>query len=140
MSYLLTGTLRHTPGRGRIKLGLGVEQAIKVARNVRFEEDKAGLLGGTLELEHHVEVTLANHLDKAASIEVRDRIPVPMDKDDDDISVVEGNVEPPWEEWEPDERPLRGGRRWMVEVPAGAERVLRAAWTAKIPKGAPRSS
>ena len=133
--YLLTADLRNTPVQGRIKLGLGVEQAIKVARNVHFEENKAGLIGGSLDLEHTVTVTLANHLAAPARVEVRERIPVPADQNEDDIHVTVGDVSPEWDEWEPDERPLRGGRRWRVKVPAGGERTLEAAWTVRIPKG-----
>ena len=133
--YLLTADLRHTPAAGRIKLGLGVEQAIKVARNVHFEENKAGLIGGALDLEHTVTITLANHLAAPARVEVRERIPVPADKHEDDIDVTVGDVTPEWEEWEPDDRPLRGGRRWRVEVPVAGERTLEANWTVRIPKG-----
>ncbi len=133
--YLLTADLRHTPARGRIELGLGVEQAVKVARNVHYDEEKAGLIGGSLDLEHTVTVTLANHLSTEVPVEVRERIPVPADAHDDDIHVTVGAVRPEWEEWEPDDRPLRGGRRWRVKVPAGAERELEATWTVRIPKG-----
>lgn len=133
--YLLTADLRHTPSKGRIKLGLGVEQAIKVARNVHFEEEKAGLIGGSIDLEHTITVKLANHLPEAVPVEVRERVPVPADAHDDDIHVTVGEVSPEWEEWEPDERPLQGGRRWRVKVPAGGERELEATWTVRIPKG-----
>ena len=133
--YLLTADLRHTPSEGRIKLGLGVEQALKVARNVHYEEEKAGLIGGSINLEHTVTVTLANHLAEPARVEIRERVPVPADEHDDDIHVTVGEVRPEWEEWEPDERPLRGGRRWRVKVPAGGERELEATWTVRIPRG-----
>jgi hypothetical protein len=132
--YLLTATLAHTPAKGRVKLGLGVEQALKVARNVHFDEEKAGLIGGSIDLEHTIEVKLTNHLADPARVEVRERIPVPA-TDDEDAAVSIGAVTPEWEEWEPDERPLKGGRRWRVKVPAGGERTLEARYSVRIPKG-----
>jgi uncharacterized protein (TIGR02231 family) len=131
-AYLLTAPMRPTPAAGTLRLGLGVEQAVKVARNVRYEEERAGILKGHLELSHHITVELANRLDRPARIEVRERVPV-SGEDDDDVNVVIGDVRPSWEEWEPAERPLPGGKRWVLEVPAGEERRLQANYTIHIP-------
>lgn len=130
--FLLTAPLREVGPGGVVRLGLGVEQRLKVARNARFSERSAGLMGGRLELEHAVEVTLSNQLRRPATVEVRERLPTTAEGDDD-VSVVEGEVTPAWEAWEPDDDPsLEGGRRWEVEVPPGEERTLRATYVVKI--------
>lgn len=132
--YALTTPLRHRPEGGELRLGLGVEQAIKVARNVRFDETKAGLIGGSIDLEHRVDIELKSHLAADAMVEVRERVPV-IGEQEDEIVVTVGQAEPEWEEWEPEERRLRGGRRWLVQVPPGGETKLSATWNVRIPKG-----
>jgi hypothetical protein len=130
--YLMTTDIRLTPARGRLTLGLGVEQALKVARNVRFEEQAAGLMRGALDLRHEIRIDLKSHLPHAATVEVRDRVPVARENDDD-VRVSIDEVEPRWEPFEQDEQPLEGGHRWVVEVPPRGERALRAVYVVRIP-------
>jgi len=130
--FLLTSSVREVPEGGVLRLGLGVEQRIKVSRNARFAEKSGGLMGGRLDLEHDIEVELENLLPREARVEVRERVPTLRD-DEDDIRVEEHDVLPPWEPWEPDERPeLEGGRRWDVRVPAGEKTALHAGYTIRI--------
>ena len=134
--FLLTTRLELTPARGRFSLGLGVEQAIKVARNTRYREESAGLMGGALLLHHQVTVEIRNNLPRPAPIEVRERIPVTVENDDD-VEVKLGQASPSWEEWKqdkasPGEAELKGGRRWRVTVPAGGKQELRADYEVKI--------
>jgi hypothetical protein len=134
--FLLTSRLELTPPRGRFTLGLGVEQAIKVARNSKYREESAGLMGGALLLQHHIDVELRNNLPRPAPIEVRERIPVTVEGDDD-VELKIGQVSPAWEEWKqekqsPGEAELKGGRRWRVTVPAGGKQELRADYEVKI--------
>jgi hypothetical protein len=132
--FLLTSDLELVPQGGRIELGLGVEQAIKIARNVTFEEDTSGLIKRQHDLVHTIAIEIANHLSQPAEIEVRERVPVPAPRDDD-VEVKEREVQPPWEDWEPRSEPLEGGKRWRVEVPAGGRVELRATWVVSIPSG-----
>ena len=134
--FLLTTRLELTPARGRFTLGLGVEQAIKVARNTRYREESTGLMGGALLLHHHVSVDIRNNLPRPAPIEVRERIPVSQEADDD-VEVKLAQASPSWEEWEqdkasPGEPELKGGHRWRVTVPAGGKQELRADYDVKI--------
>jgi uncharacterized protein (TIGR02231 family) len=131
--FALASALEVTGPRGRVELGLGVEQALKIARNVSFEEESSGLLKRQRDLEHRVKVELKSNLPAAATVEVRERLPV-LREGEDDIEVVERSIEPAWDEHEQHDPPLRGGRAWTVEVPAGGERTLRAAWSIRIPK------
>ncbi len=135
--FLLTSPLDTTAARGRIELGLGVEQGIKVARNTRFREESAGLMGGSLELHHQIVVDINNNLDQPAPMEVRERVPVVPEAQDDDIKLSVGAVAPAWQPYEQTARSagepeLEGGHRWRVEVGAGASTSLRAEYVVKI--------
>lgn len=129
-SYLLTARMPPTPPGGKAELGVGVEQAIKVARNVTFAEQKTGMLGGGLALVHDVAIELQNHLARPAAIEVRERVPV-VRHGDDEIELDVGPVTPAWEEFRQDDT-LRGGHLWRVDVDPGARRTLAARYTVKL--------
>ncbi len=130
--FLMTGALAEVPEGGVLRLGLGVEQRIKVSRNARFAEKSGGLMGGKLDLLHDVEIEVDNLLPRSAEIEVRERLPV-LREDEDDIRFEMGEVSPRWTEWEPEDQPeLEGGRRWQLEIPAGEKRRLRASYSIRI--------
>ncbi|MBX3248586.1 MAG: DUF4139 domain-containing protein [Myxococcales bacterium] len=134
--YLLARELGPTPTGGALRLGLGVEPAVRVARNVRFEERSAGLMGRSNELVHDVEVEVRSSLPRAAALEVRERVPTPREGDDD-VEVREEEVTPAWEAWEPDasdapQGRFDGGRRWRLRLEPSATRTLRARWVIRI--------
>lgn len=114
-----------------LKLGLGVEQRIKVARNVQFEESVAGMLRGSLELEHHLEVEVVSYIDTDALLEVRERIPV-LREDEDDIEVRVVKCEPQWSRYKNQDDTLRGGYEWKIPLARGEKHVLGASYTIKI--------
>jgi len=132
---LLTGDLATTPVEGRVVLGLGVEQGVKVSRNTRFREQTTGLTGGSLVLEHEIDVDVHSHLGHPIALEVRERTPVSRE-DDSDISVELGNVIPKWQSYEPDPEPgaapLKGGYRWQLSVGPGEKQELRASYRVRI--------
>ncbi|MEM6992060.1 MAG: DUF4139 domain-containing protein, partial [Myxococcota bacterium] len=131
--FALTSTMEVTPPSGRFELGLGVEQAIKISRNVDFEEDTSGLIKRSHDLVHTIRIDINNNLPRPARVEVRERIGVKVEGDDD-VEIVERSSEPPWDDYEQRslER-LEGGRVWKVDVPAGEARKLRATWSVRIP-------
>jgi hypothetical protein len=131
--YVLTTTLPMVSSRGEFKLGLGVEQSIKVARNTRFAETRTGEgVVAMVELVHDVDVDIVNHLPRAIDIEVRDRVPVPAPGAE--VQVDERDVTPAWSLYEQDERdaPIEGGRRWQLSVAAGATQKLHARYVLKL--------
>lgn len=129
-TYLLTTRIPPTAPRADLELGLGVEQSIKVARNITFTEQSTGLLGGGLALVHDIAIDLKNNLGRPAEIEVRERIPIKRE-DDDDIEVEIGAVDPEWEEWDQDDS-LSGGHTWTLKLAAGGEKKLKARYTVRI--------
>jgi len=135
--FLVTSQLDQSPPGAEVEIGLGVDAAVKIARNTEFHEETAGMLRGSLKLHHAIAVDVDNLSAAAIQLEVRERIPVTREGDDD-IEVTVGRVEPPWEPWQPDaEGPraprLRGGHRWRVSLPPGTRKTLRAAYEIKIP-------
>jgi hypothetical protein len=138
--FLLTSAVDYAPPGAHLEIGLGVDAAIKVARNSEFREEATGMLRGALRLHHSVAIDVDNVSSAAIDLEVRERIPVTRDGEDD-IEVTIGKVEPGWERWTPDaDGPstarLRGGHRWRLQIPAGQKRTLRAAYEVKIPSKA----
>lgn len=130
--FMLTSDVEVTAPRGRLELGLGVEQGIKVARNVEFEEDTSGLIKRSHELVHTVKVELTNNLARSVRIEVRERVPVPQ-FENSDVEVEERDVSPAWEAYEQRPDPLEGGRAWDVELAPGVQRTLSAQWLVRVP-------
>jgi Domain of unknown function (DUF4139)/N-terminal domain of unknown function (DUF4140) len=129
-NYLMTSRLPPTPPRGKLRLGLGVEQAIKIARNTTFAEKSTGLLGGGLSLVHEIDVDVQNATDRPVELEVRERLPVKT-ADDKDVEVVVETVEPAWKEWT-QEQTLEGGYKWTISVDPGQKRKLFAKYVVKL--------
>jgi uncharacterized protein DUF4139/uncharacterized protein DUF4140 len=135
-SFLVTSTVEHTPPGATVEIGLGVDAQVKLSRNTEFREETTGMLRGGLRLHHAIKIDIDNLSDRAIDLEVRERLPVAREGDDD-VEVIAGKVEPAWERWTPDpeaprDRRLRGGQRWRLAVPAGQKRALRAAYEVKI--------
>lgn len=129
--YLLSTDLRVAPPRGELKIGLGVEQAIKVSRNTQFAEESTGMLGGSLALRHEILLEVANRRDRPIQLEVQERVPTLREKEDE-IQFELALVDPPWSAYAPEEYALKGGYRWQIAVPAGQTRKLRAVYVVKI--------
>jgi hypothetical protein len=131
--YVLTTGLPLVGRGGEFQLGLGVEQAIKVARNTEFNEVRSGTkVVAMTELHHRLRVDLHNHTDREIVCEVRERIPQPAEEAE--VVVEEAEVDPPWEAYKQAERgrEVQGGRRWQVSIEAGKPRTLKAAYVVKI--------
>jgi hypothetical protein len=136
--FLMTTQLPAIPPRNTqpFRLGLGVEEAIKVARKTQFKESTGGFLGGSTLLPHDIEIEVNNLLATPALLEVRERLPWVDPADDKDVKVEEQQVDPQWEKFD---QPIdgttvvRGARRWRVTVPAGQALKLSAQFTIRIP-------
>ncbi|MCC6558927.1 MAG: DUF4139 domain-containing protein [Polyangiaceae bacterium] len=132
--YVLGTALPVVAPLGKVKLGLGVEQAIKCARNTRFHEERSGSkVVATAELVHDIDIELVNHLERPIRCEVRERIPQPAPGAE--VVVEELRIEPPWEKYEQTDRgtrALEGGRRWLLSLAAGARATLSARYGVKI--------
>ena len=134
--FLITSELEFTPPGGEVALGLGVDPQVKIARNVEYHEEATGVLRGGLRLVHAIAIDVENLGARAVEVEVRERVPV-ADDNDDDIEVAIGKVDPAWERWTPDptapkDERLRGGHRWKVSLAPATKKTLRATYEIKI--------
>ncbi|MBW2257388.1 MAG: DUF4139 domain-containing protein, partial [Deltaproteobacteria bacterium] len=114
-----------TPWKGSapgasLELGLGAEDRIRVARNVRYREESGGLFRGARRLHTEIEVQFASSLSRAAELEVLERVPV-AGEDGVDVELVDSK--PTAEQWkgDPDGPILKGGLRQVVTVSPGGE-------------------
>lgn len=133
--FLLTTALPAVPPGAKTKrLGLGVEEAIKVARKTTFKETSGGLLGGSTVLPHEVSIEIDNRLGVPVDLEVRERVPV-VSADEKDIKIEEQDVHPPWEivDEPVDDVLVHGSRRWRLTVPARQSTKLVAEFSIRIP-------
>lgn len=131
--YILSTTLPSVAPRGQLRLGLGVEQSIKVARNATFEERRSSeAVVATAELWHTVSIEIVNNLGRQIPLEVRERIPQPAPKAE--VVIEEHKVEPVWEQWDQRElgHKLVGGRRWHLTLAPGVKQTLTAEYVVKI--------
>jgi hypothetical protein len=128
--FLVTAPLRTVPVGGELTVGLGLEPALKVARNTFLDEESTGLLGGGLALKHRIHVELASRLSTSVEVEVRELVPVKHD-DEQTIEVTDEAATPAWERMREQEagRAPQGGRRWRVKLEPGEEKKLVGSYT-----------
>ncbi len=130
--FLLRTPLKTIPAGGEAVLGLGVEEAVKVARNTFFNETSHGLLGGGLSLVHRVEIEIASRLPAGIQLDVRERIPVLQDKEDQ-IELTSIEATPPWSPFDQAPGPIiKGGKRWRLTLDPGETKKLSYTYTVKI--------
>jgi Domain of unknown function (DUF4139)/N-terminal domain of unknown function (DUF4140) len=134
--FLITSTVDYAPPGANVEIGLGVDAQVKIARNTEFREEAAGMLRGALRLIHTIAIDVHNLSARGVDLEIRDRIPVTRDGDDD-VEVLVTRVDPAWERWTPDpnapkEARLRGGHCWKLALPPGGKKTLSAGYEVKI--------
>jgi hypothetical protein len=131
-ALLSQGSLPPTGAGGAIVCGLGVEDRLKIARNVRVDEASAGLLGGTLAVRHDVSIEVASSLGVKTRVEVLERMPV---TDDQQVEVEQLFTLPSPEKYNQTDRgaPLRGGLRFVLDLEAGGKSTATLRYQIKLP-------
>jgi hypothetical protein len=118
-ALLITSEVDAVDRGGTIRFGLGEEQRVRVARNVRAREETKGVFGGKIAMDHEVTFEAASSLGGDIELELVDRLPVTSDKDID-IELLKS--EPKADRYSQDERDshVKGGLRWRLPLKAGA--------------------
>ncbi len=131
-SLLTVASVERIDRGGTMHVGMGVEQRLRVARNVRMREETAGILGGDTVAHHDVSIEVVSALSQSALVEVIDRLPV---TDDKSVEVALGRVSPEHERYTQSDRgaPVRGGMLWRVIVAAGAKSTVEYAYRVTLP-------
>ena len=119
-SLLTTAAIEHIDRGGTLRIGMGVEDRVRVARNVRSEEDVAGLLGGSTVVTSTVSIDLSSAMAQAVAVEVLERLPV---TDDKSVTIELTAARPDAQSYNQAERgsPVRGGMSFRTSVPAGGK-------------------
>lgn len=123
-SFLLTTTQHHVDQGAMFKVGLGVEKRIRVARNVRTEEEQLGLLGGKTSVLHVITTELTSNLGHNARIQLLERVPIPGE---DEVQVKEIGHEPAATIYHHEEAnlpKLEGGRSWQITLEPGEKKQI----------------
>ncbi|MBA2664293.1 MAG: mucoidy inhibitor MuiA family protein [Bradymonadaceae bacterium] len=122
--FLAETRLEKVDAGAQIRVGLGVDERIRVVRNARMKEESSGLLGGKRALVHEVDMEFRSSLGFLAEVEVIDRIPV-TDDANVQVEMIEGQpASAPYDQKEYD-APVRGGRRWKLVLKPGATSTIR---------------
>jgi hypothetical protein len=131
-SLLAVASIEHIDRGGTLHVGMGVEQRMRVARNVRVREETAGILGGDTVVHHDVSIELVSALGTSALVEVLDRLPV---SDDKTVEVTLTRATPEHERYTQVDRgaPIRGGMLWKVIVPSGTRASVEYAYRVTFP-------
>lgn len=119
-SLLTTAQVAAIDRGGALRVGMGVEDRVRVARNLRSDEETTGLLGGSTQVNHHVSIELSSALGQAVVIDLYDRLPV---SDDKSVTIDLLSARPEAKEYTQSERglPIRGGLVWSVPLTAGGK-------------------
>jgi uncharacterized protein (TIGR02231 family) len=114
------------PGE-EVELALGVDDRVRVERELVRRTATKATLGSTRRRELEYRTKLANHTPRAAKVTVLDQLPVSRD---DQISVKEVRIEP-----EPAERTELGVLTWRLELAPGESREVHLGLRVEVGKG-----
>lgn len=119
-ALLTTDAIQRVDRGGSLRIGMGVEDRVRVARNVRAEEESAGLLGGSTAMTHTVTLEIQSALGQPAQLEVFDRWPTTEDKN---VTLELVYEKPPHTPYDQADRgaPIRKGMKWRLSLPPGGK-------------------
>jgi hypothetical protein len=131
-ALMTTSQMAFVDRSGFFRLGLGVEDRLRIARNARVEESTAGLLGGSAVVTHAITVDLASSLGHKVTVDVLERVPV-SDEKDIEIKLTHAKPEPREHTQADRGAPIRQGLCFTVEVPAGDKARIELGYRVTLP-------
>jgi len=114
------------PGE-EFELQLGVDDRIRVKRELRRRSTGKTMLGGTRSIDIAYEITVENHRDRVARVSVHDHIPLSRDGD---VKVRLRETNP-----KPNEQDELGELTWELTLDPGQEATVVFAFTVEHPAG-----
>jgi hypothetical protein len=117
-ALIITSPLPKTDSGGHFSLGLGVEERVTIARNVRTQEQRRGLLKGTTHVENTIHIEVTSALASACRIDVLDRLPTSTDPNVT-LTTLSATPEPLPYKQEELGHPIKGGLRFSLSLPPG---------------------
>ena len=119
-NLITTDLLRAVDKGGKFTFGLGIEDRIRVARNVHVRENSVGMFNTSTEVIHQISIELASALGVPFEVDVVERISI---TEDDDLKIILRETEPKAEKYDQGERgnPVLGGYKWSLRIPPGGK-------------------
>ena len=123
--FVGTTRLDLIPPQGEFELYMGVDDRLKVSRELRRRDVDKKLIGGKRRLHYAYQIKLQNFTGREAAVEVSDQIPLSRHED---IKVKLESVEP-----QPDEKSELNILTWKLRLEDGQESELRFDFTVEHP-------
>jgi uncharacterized protein (TIGR02231 family) len=126
-ALLTTAAMDHIDRGGTLRVGMGVDDRFKVARNVRSSEESVGLIGGSLAVTHAVSIEVTAAVRDLVNVSVLERVPV---TDDKAVKIELAHERPTGVAYDQSERgaPLRGARRYELALEPGKKGQIELAY------------
>ncbi|WP_157517604.1 DUF4139 domain-containing protein, partial [Micromonospora rifamycinica] len=109
------------------ELALGVDDRVRVERELTRRSDTRATLGSTRRRDVEYRISVANHTPRPATVEVLDQLPVSRDEA---VTVREATVVPP-----PDERTDLGELTWRLRLAPGERGEITLGFRVELGKG-----
>ena len=131
-SLSLTVPWGGTADGSALTFGLGVEEGLRVARNVRHREESTGLFSGGRRLFTEIDTELASSLSRSADVELIERVPI---SSEEGVAVKLFKATPEAQPYSGHDEGhiLKGGKRQQLSVPAGGQREAHLAFYIDLP-------
>ena len=122
-TLLTTASMEHIDRGGTLRVGMGVDDRFKVARNVRASEESTGLIGGSLAVTHNVSIEVTAAVRDPVSVTVLERVPV---TDDKAMKILVESERPAGATYDQSDRgaAIRGARRFELALEPGKKGVI----------------
>jgi uncharacterized protein (TIGR02231 family) len=122
-TLLTTASMSHIDRGGELRVGMGVDDRFKVARNVRTAEESAGLIGGSLAVTHNVSMEITASVRDPVSVTVLERVPV---SDEKAMKIEIASERPASLPYDQSERgaAVRGARRFELALEPGKKGLI----------------
>ncbi len=122
-ALLMTSSLSAVGPGGAMTFGLGVEERVRVHRDVRAQESTRGVFGGTTAVEHTVTVEITSNLPAPVPLDLLERLPV-YGNSDIEIKLLRATPEATPYDQADRGAPLEGGLAWTFTLEPGAQRKI----------------
>ncbi|MEU7978844.1 DUF4139 domain-containing protein [Micromonospora sp. NPDC049081] len=109
------------------ELALGVDDRVRVERELTRRADTRATLGSTRRRDVEYRISVANHTPRPATVEVHDQLPVSRDEA---VAVREAALTPP-----PDERTELGELTWRLRLGPGESGEITLGFRVELGKG-----
>ncbi|MDG1481242.1 MAG: mucoidy inhibitor MuiA family protein [Myxococcota bacterium] len=130
-AYTVTGRLSPVGAHGELRLNLGIEEQVRVARNAVFHQAERGMITSTSSLEHRIHTEVRSRLSGPVEVEVFERLPQAEEGEGIELTLDETRPEPKTVQ-DPDGRVVDGALCWKLSLPAGGSADIHYRYTIEI--------